>query len=248
MSADTLAIIPARLHSEGIPQKNFTRLAGQSPVDRAIRAALEAKIPDIVISTDLPCADWPRHSPPISWQPRPAPLALGTTPMIEVVQYVLKENPGPDDQMIVLLQPTQPLRTAAHITQALTRLTEAGTDSVVSVVALPPTHHPFWQYRIAPVHEVDHLMRWSPRERGVTRRQALPTTYIRDGTVYAFWRRTVRAYRGLYGRFIRPLVIPPDETCPLDDMAQWHHAERLLRERETTRSRRARSDRSILRQ
>ena len=224
----TLAIIPARMGSEGIPHKNFRKLLGISPTERAITAAVAAQIPQVVLSTDAPLS-WFCDDARISWQDRPAALATGTTTMSEVVQYVLAHVPGPDDQMIVLLQPTQPLRTSVHITDALTLLQRPDTDSVVSVVALPPTHHPVWQYLID-ARDGGRLHHQAHQRPGdvQTRRQVLPTTYIRDGTVYAFWRRTVRVYRGIYGKVIRPLVIQAAETCALDTLEDWAEAERRL--------------------
>lgn len=236
MVHQTLAIIPARVHSEGIPDKNFRVLAGRSPLYRAIMVALEAHL-SVVVSTDAPKP--PTNPFGVCWQIRPASLALGTTEMIEVVQYVLAQIPGPDDQMIVLIQPTQPLRTARHITDAITILQRPGVDSVVSVVALPKTHHPFWQYRILTAREGGKLQLWSTRHKSeIAYRQALPTTYIRDGTVYAFYRRTVRAYRGLYGRVSLPLVIQPEDTCPLDTLADWAEAERRLADKRRPSARR----------
>ena len=66
-----------------------------------------------------------------------------------------------------------------------------------------------------------------------TRRQDLKPVYIRDGTVYAFWRKTLES-GSLYGQVCRALVIPPEDTCPLDTMADWAEAERRVRERELT--------------
>jgi CMP-N-acetylneuraminic acid synthetase len=64
------------------------------------------------------------------------------------------------------------------------------------------------------------------------RRQDMARGYKRDGTVYAFWRETV-AYGDIYGADVVPLIIPPEETCPLDTPADWAEAERRLRERAT---------------
>jgi hypothetical protein len=46
--------------------------------------------------------------------------------------------------------------------------------------------------------------------------------------VYAFWRKTVERYGNIYGQDVRPLVIPAEETCPLDTPAEWVEAERRL--------------------
>ena len=40
----------------------------------------------------------------------------------------------------------------------------------------------------------------------MTRRQDARPAFVRDGTVYAFWRRTLRETRSIYGRDCRPLI------------------------------------------
>jgi CMP-N-acetylneuraminic acid synthetase len=104
---------------------------------------------------------------------------------------------------------------------AIARLRETGADSVVSVVELPKTHHPEFQCQILDGQLVG-LSTGTP-----TRRQDVDPTFIRDGTVYAFWRRT--AARGtLYGETVIPLIIPASETCELDTLADWEALEARL--------------------
>jgi len=161
---------------------------------------------------------------------RPEELAQDDTPMIAVVQHALEQIPGPDDQIIILLQPTQPLRTVAHVQQAIARLRETRempATSVVSVVELPATHHGAMQVICQPYAGRMRLRRAERPTVGLddpsmpTRRQEMGPTYIRDGTVYAFWRRTVTRYGNIYGPESIPIIIPPDETCELDTMADW---------------------------
>ena len=131
--------------------------------------------------------------------------------------------------MILLLQPTQPLRQPKHLQAAIALLRETQADSVVGVVELPRTHHPHWQGTVIGGQLVTwDRQAWSTVPSG---RQALRPTYIRDGTVYAFWRRTVTEHGSIYGEDVRPLIIPHEETCALDTMADWAEAERRLRER-----------------
>jgi CMP-N-acetylneuraminic acid synthetase len=63
-----------------------------------------------------------------------------------------------------------------------------------------------------------------------TRRQDVGTTYIRDGTVYAFPVKTLTSGT-IYGQDVRPLLIPADESCELDTESDWADVERRWRER-----------------
>jgi CMP-N,N'-diacetyllegionaminic acid synthase len=222
-----LALIPARSGSKGIPRKNFRMLGDRTLVGWAAKVAREAGIERRIVSTDEERPDVPisRVAGGVEWLERPAELCQDDTPMIAVVQHALEQIPGPDDQIIVLLQPTQPLRTVAHVQTAIARLRETQADSVVGVVELPKTHSPDLTCKI----EGGRLWSWWEEPlwkvaRQIPTRQQAESAYMRDGTVYAFWRRT--AARGtLYGSDVRPLIIPPDESCELDTMEHWHALE-----------------------
>jgi CMP-N,N'-diacetyllegionaminic acid synthase len=239
-----LAIIPARSGSKGIPGKNWRKLGEKTLVQRACNVAHEAGCQTVVTSSD----DWSftdtyrmtgRTDVRLA---RPAELAQDDTPMIAVVKHVLESVPGPDDQIVVLLQPTQPFRTARHIICACELLRERHgeqtADSVVSVAAIPLSHHADWQFECQPYANRQRLRSVVWRTRGPdhpmtpTRRQDMPPAYIRDGTVYAFWRKTVTRYGNMYGHESTPLIIPPEETCELDTMQDWANVERRWSERE----------------
>ena len=229
-----LAIVPARSGSKGIPGKNFKSFHGCGGIqlwERALNCAILARCQPIVSSdADLGKADYILRRPP--------ELAQDDTPMVDVVRHVLEQIPGPPDQPIVLLQPTQPLREPKHITQALALLTPEW-DSVVSVVELPQTQSPDSLLRI----DGDRLWPAVVGDYGpdylyeqVTRRQDATTAFMRDGTCYAFHRRTVERHGNIYGHRSRPLIIPASETQSLDTPEDWAEAERRLREREATRA------------
>ena len=225
MNDSVLALIPARSGSKSIPSKNFRLLAGQSPLERAVRVA-HAVTSQVVVSSDVepgaavPWSDCAGAS--FRWLDRPAHLATDEASMIDVVKHALEAIPGPPEQIVVLLQPTQPLRTPLHIQKAIRLLQDTGADSVVSLVRLPATHHAIFQCAIDGWQVVGQ--QWD----AVTRRQDVGPVYIRDGTVYAFRRQTVLQYGSLYGRSITALPIPPEETCPLDSPNDWAEAERRL--------------------
>jgi len=205
----------------------------------AAKVAREAGIERRIVSTDRdnPVDPIGRVAGGVEWLERPAELCQDETPMIAVVQHALEQVPGPDDQIIVLLQPTQPLRTVAHVHTAIARLREPRempATSVVSVVQLPATHHGAMQLICQPYAGRMRLRRAERPTAGLddpslpTRRQQLEPTYIRDGTVYAFWRRTVTRYGNVYGPESIPLIIPAEESCELDTMADWAALEARL--------------------
>lgn len=216
-----IALVPARLGSKGIQGKNFRRI-GDSPMNitaLAVGCAMSAGCDVVAVSSDAHpnCPPWLPEHPARPWLHAPAPLHTDTCAMIDVVRDALARVPGEPDDIWVLLQPTQPLRTPAHVRAAIALLQETQADSVVSVTELPRQYHPNWQYEI---HHNTLYCRGSWRNRP-TRRQDLPPSYRFDGTCYAFRRHTVDAHGNLFGNDVRPLIIPPEETCELDTEADW---------------------------
>lgn len=228
MNSSVLAIIPAKSRSTGIPGKNWKPLCGLPPVYRAYDVAKQVA-DRVIISTDT--AD--DFEPWDTIQPRPLALCADDTPMIDVIKHVLEQIPGPPDQAILLLQPTQPLREPKHLTAALEALTD-DWDSVVTITPIPRSHAPdlVLSYSNSSLTVGPYSWRddWANRP---TRRQALSWPYIADGTAYCFWRKTVDQHGNIYGEagHVRGLIIDPAETCALDTLEDWTNAERRLRER-----------------
>ena len=243
MTTQPLAIIPARVGSKGVPNKNFRLLPdGHSLTWRAIQCA-KASWCYPVLSTNV--TTFGNHGScgviveqtGETWDAfpvqRPDALAQDDTPMIDVVRHVLEAIPGPPDQVIVLLQPTSPFRTVAHVTTALELLVEPWT-SVVSVVEVPAHSRPGVLCQIS-----DDILRPWPRsdESGSwwgdrflpSRRQDAEPAFRRDGTVYVFRRRTVVEWDHIYGDRARAYLLPASKSFTIDTLEEWDEAERRVK-------------------
>jgi CMP-N-acetylneuraminic acid synthetase len=157
---------------------------------------------------------------------RPSALAADDTPMLPVVQHALHAlaADGWPADIVVLLQPTSPLRRGEHIRDAVTLLRESGADSVVTVVEVPRHLSPDYVMRI----EDGRLRPFLPEGARLTRRQDARPAYSRDGTVYACWVRTIERTGGIYGDDCRPLLIEAEDSLSIDSPADWDAAERML--------------------
>jgi len=223
-----LGIVPARGGSKGVPGKNVRPLAGRTLLEYTARAARESGVLDrVILSTDSPeIAETGRRAGLDVPFMRPATLASDDTPMLPVIQHALESlaRDGWSPDMIVLLQPTSPLRRPDHIRAAVTTLRDTKADSVVTVVEIPRHLSPDYVMRI----DGGRLQPFLPEGARVTRRQDARPAYCRDGTVYAFWRATIERFGGIYGEDCRPLLIDARESLSIDSPADWDAAERLL--------------------
>lgn len=223
-----LGLVPARAGSKGLPGKNTRLLHGQSLLAYAAEAARASGVVDrVVLSTDGDAiAEAGRACGLDVPFLRPAGLAGDETPMLPVIEHAVAAlaERGWEADIIVLLQPTSPLRRGAHIRRSVELLRETGADSVVSVVELPRHLSPDYVMRV----EDGRLVPFLPEGARVTRRQDARVACVRDGTVYTFWRRTLADQRSIYGRDCRPMVVPADESLTIDTPADWAEAERRL--------------------
>jgi len=226
-----LGLVPARGGSKGVPGKNVRPLAGHTLLEYTARAARESGVLDrIILSTDSPeIAEAGRRAGLEVPFMRPAALATDDTPMVPVIQHALTEvsEHGWSPDIVVLLQPTSPLRRPAHIRDAIGMLRDTSADSVVTVVEVPRHLSPDYVMRI----EGGRLKPFLPDGARVTRRQDARPAYSRDGTVYAFRRSTLERTGGIYGEDCRPLLIDACDSLSIDSPADWDEAERLLARR-----------------
>jgi CMP-N-acetylneuraminic acid synthetase len=232
MAGGVLALIPARGGSKGVPRKNVRPLAGRPLVAYAADAARASGVVDrIVLSTDdeeiaavgRACGvDVPFMRPPA--------IGADDTPMLAVVEHAVAAlaAAGWAPEVVVLLQPTSPLRRPEHVRAAVTMLRETGADSVVSVVELPRHLSPDYVMRI---DQGGRLVPFLPEGARIARRQDARAAYSRDGTVYAFPRRTLERFHSIYGEDARPLLIDARESLSIDSPADWDAAERILASR-----------------
>lgn len=223
-----LALVPARGGSKGIPDKNIRPLGGHTLLHYAVQAALASGVVDrTVLTTDSErvAAEGRRAGIEVPFI-RPVSLAQDDTPMLPVIEHAVNAltEGGWEPEIVVLLQPTSPLRTGGHIRTAVQALRDTGADSVVTVVELPRHLSPDYVMRI----DQGRLVPFLPEGLRITRRQDTRPAFVRDGTAYAFWTRTLREQGTIYGEHCHPLVIPAQESITIDTPDDWDAAERKL--------------------
>jgi len=133
-----LGVIPARGSSKRFPNKNIRMLAGKPLIAWTIEAAQKAKrLTDYLVTSDaLLIMDVAKnYGAPVPFT-RPSELATDTVRNIEVVAHALKFMEAKKQivyDIIMLLQPTSPIRNPVHIDKAVKMLWESDLDSVVSI-------------------------------------------------------------------------------------------------------------------
>lgn len=210
-----LGVIPARGGSKGIPNKNLVPLCGR-PLLAYTADAVKAstRLTRTVVSTDdrrvAECAMSLGLEVPFM---RPSSLAGDEVPMLPVLQHAVGvlEAEGFATDVVVLLQPTSPLRRGEHIDAAVTWLERAGGDSVVSVVEVPHQFNPTSVMRVE-----DGLLKPFLEGPAAVRRQDKPRVYARNGPSVLAVKVDVLKEGSLYGTRVWPLVMTAEDSLDID--------------------------------
>ncbi len=232
-----LGIITARGGSKGIPGKNLKLLAGKPLLAYTIETARASRALDrVILSTedeaiaaaarDLGC-DVPFM--------RPSDLAQDDTPHLPVIQHAtrwMQERAGYTPDAVMILQPTSPLRTADDIAAAVHLLETSDADSVLSVNEVPVHAHPMRTLRLDAQGDAVLFVSGEPVRKRINRRQDLPPAWVMNGCIYACRTRVLfDAQPSLYGNRVAAYRMPADRSLSIDDLEDWHAAERALASR-----------------
>ena len=215
---DILAIIPARGGSKGIPLKNIVPLADKPLISYSIDSAKKSKfITRIVVSTDNQKiasiakkfgADVPFLRP----QKISKDNSSTQDSIVHALEY-LENSESYIPEIVVLLQPTSPLRNYENIDKSIRKLNREKSDIVLEISKIKT--HPyrsFWpngQY-LKPFK--NNFLRFHQR-------QQFPTCYYPTGEVYAFWAKNLKKFGNIYGTKIQGIIKSPDEfSNDIDDL------------------------------
>ena len=173
-----VAVVPARGGSKGVPGKNLRKIDGVSLLHRTLLTANDSRyIDDVVVSSDDEAIL--QHAAMIDGVVclhRPAALASDDSAMWPVIDHALTSTRTAD--IVVLLQPTSPLRETSDIDAALEKFVDSSTTSLMSVC--PTRTSPFWMYRLLPNGRLAPIL---PKD-DVATRQELPPTVQVNGALY----------------------------------------------------------------
>lgn len=180
-----IAIIPARGGSKGLPGKNIKVLNGKPLIAYTIEAALASEyIKHVIVSTDdeqiaAVASEYGASVPFL----RPDSLATDGASTKDVIIYTIKrlaDDYNIQAEEFVILQPTSPLRTAAHIDDAYQQYKESDALAIVSYCE--ESHPIAWNRYIG---ENGRLMKIFDLQEGHQRQQERKS-YYPNGAIYIY--------------------------------------------------------------
>lgn len=206
-----VAIIPARAGSKRLPGKNTIDLDGKPLIHYTITAARQSRYIDrILISTNDQHVKDAAQGVEIIW--RPEELANDQSKVEDAIVHAVSqlEQGGYKTDIIVLLQPTSPLRTAQDIDSTIDAITKKGADSAQTFARA--MEHPSLMVTIDeegvphPIDQENHLKHG----------QSLKKVYIKTGSVYACTNKVLEETKNIYGKKHLAIITPHERGIDID--------------------------------
>ncbi len=204
-----MVVVPARGGSKGIPLKNISPLAGKpligytgdviqqlDYVDRAVVSTDHEQIAEIAQSYGIAAPFY-----------RPETLSGDVIGDADVLHHALCEMEQQDDtryDIVVMLQPTSPLRRPEHVTRSIETLLEGKYDAVWTVSETDSKGHPLKQLVISAEHTLEF---YDPKGAAIIARQQLTPVYHRNGVAYVMTRECLLEKHSIKGEKTGSVVI-----------------------------------------
>ncbi|MBI4160772.1 MAG: acylneuraminate cytidylyltransferase family protein [Candidatus Yanofskybacteria bacterium] len=223
-----IAYIGARGGSRGLPGKNIRSLAGKPLIAWTIQAALDSKLVNrVVVSSDDPQILKIAERYGAETLRRPKWMASGHVNLEPGIRHMLatlnkREKYRPD--IIAVLQPTSPLRTARDIDSALKLMIQKNAKAVLSVWeennTILKTFILARNNFMNPTLSVEHpfMSRW-----------LLPRVYKFNGAIHLIDRKNFEAGSYLPKDKILPYVMTREQSEDVDTIDNFRKIQAILK-------------------
>lgn len=187
-----LAVVPARGGSKGIKLKNLLKFGNKTLIEHTANAIKECDFIDIAIaSTDheLIKEEAIRAGLKVPFT-RPKDISGDFISDIQVLKHAVKESEIVFDRIfdiILMLQPTSPVRSRKQILACVDSLIKNKLDSCFTVSETDSRAHPLKQLSI----KDNKISYYASGGESIIARQMLKPVYYRNGICYAFTRECI---------------------------------------------------------
>lgn len=217
-----LALIPARGGSKGLPKKNIKLLAGKPLIAWTIEQAKKSRYLDrIVVSTeDKAIASVARKYGADLPFMRPKKLAKDNSKLLDAIFYTLNKLEQKYD-LILLLQPTSPLRKTKDIDNSIRLLFKKCAQAIVSIS--PTESHPY-KSNILPSNGC--LKSFAKAE---CNRQELKLFYRVNGAIFLAYSDYLKKNRSFFNKQTFGYLMPKERSLDIDTEIDFKVAQLLIR-------------------
>jgi len=220
-----LGVIPARGGSKGVPRKNLRVVGGKPLIGWTLEATVRSRYLDrTIVSTDddeiIEVARSLGGDVPFR---RPVEISGDAAPHSHAILHALDHVPGYD--LVVMLNPTTPLRTAEDIDSCIELCVATGAPACVTVAKTDKP--PEWTFRVDDEGRMSSVIGLAELP---LLRQDLAPSYVFNGAVYVSvvdWFKQVKSF---FSPETRAYKMPASRSIDLDDEFDFMVLEMILRQ------------------
>lgn len=235
---ETVAIIPARGGSKGVPNKNLKELDGIPLIAHSINVAKKSNFSRVLVFSDSPeiqrvAIKFGAESPVL----RPSNTATDTAHMFLIYKFAMEflQSRNETPHSFCALLPTTPLRSIGTVNETIQKIQSGNFDWVFSINEME--HHPYRAMKIEgdtllePFHKIDAQTLWSNR-------QELPKVYrFNGGTMCGLAEHVLlnSEYnidgKGTFGTKVGFVMMSQEESLDIDSELDFELIEQVLKSR-----------------
>lgn len=217
----SVAVIPARGGSKGIPRKNMRLMHGKPLISYAIENALNCSlISTVIVTSDSEeILAYASQFDGVICLDRSSELAQDAVTLDPVIYDAVvrcEDKLGIKYDAVVTLQPTSPLLSVDTLTRALQSFINNEADSMISVVNAP---HLRWKRDDKGRIVQDYIKRLN--------RQQLPPSYLETGAFF-ICKRSCLTPNSRLGENVSVFEVPENEATDIDTKEDWAVCESIL--------------------
>ena len=218
----TIALIPARGGSKGLPRKNIKLFNSKPLIYWSIKTALNSNYIDrVIVSTDdEEIAEVAKlHSAEVPFL-RPKRFAEDDSPSIDPVIHALENIPNIED--LLLLQPTSPIREPHHIEEIFKLRSKFNSDSAVSISLSKKPIDLFFK-----LSDQKNIIPFSNKIRSLPR-QYYDDTYTLNGSLYLSSKESLFSNKSFLTPKTIGYLMPEEYSIDIDTQLDWDLAEFIM--------------------
>tara|TARA_B110000977_G_scaffold46750_1_gene63554 strand:+ start:374 stop:1756 length:1383 start_codon:yes stop_codon:yes gene_type:complete len=210
-----IAIVPMKIHSSRVPNKNIRLFNGKPLFYHIIQSLYECKsVEKVVVDTDSGFLAHKvlEHFPDVQIHMRPDELHGDTVSMNNILTFLIQDMGMPPEQVLLQTHSTNPLLTPETIERAIQKFTASENDSLFGVNE--------WKTRLynkesEPVnHDPENLIQT----------QDLEPLYEENSCIYIFKAETLYKHKRRIGKTPMIFKVPCSESHDIDTEHDWTNA------------------------
>ncbi len=195
-----LAVVPARGGSKGVPLKNIYPLGGRPLIEWVGDIIREVPFIDrAIVSTDSKLIADAAQKAGLEFPFfRPESLSGDRIADWDVLAHCLIDFESltkTEYDIIVMLQPTCPLRKPSHVIDSIVKVVDEERDAVWTMSETDSKGHPLKQFEL----ENGNLKYYDENGKKIIARQQLTPVYHRNGACYAITRQCLLEKKSIFG-------------------------------------------------